>query len=200
MPLPIHKTLWKTFVSQDGKYSATATFHKITLDLDEVEDGGSRELPGEWMGEFNYPIRRFVAGFTGKTIQEAQQNFEKGVTTYIKLITKAGHEPEKQGLAGVTELLHKQTRSCVFQMELLDFPELPKSWRDVIYQVIPTSCLQLDYHQAALDELSVLLGKPLSQDKFVEWAYQTWHSKELARTASGLAISRQREEQVRQAV
>lgn len=188
------KTQWKIFRS--GQYSGLAMFYQPEPDVGE--DDSIYHLNGAWEGEFNFPVRRFVHAFQGKNVEETQLSFKNGVKTYLKKIAQIpGMEPEKQGLAGVQELMKSELKSRIFEMSLLDFPDgLQESWMGMLSEVIPTSHLSLDYHQQALDELAVLLKKPMAQDKFVEWADRVWHSKELARTPNGIALSRQRQKRI----
>ena len=176
---------WKTF--EHAGYSAVAVF----FDADP-EEGESQQ----WIGEFNFPIRRVCHAFFGKTIADARTEFEAGIEEYLNHIKKIPHfMPEPEGLGGVAYLIENERKSREFEFALLHFPpNLPPYFGLYLKETILMSMTSIEYNQSAVDELRVWLSASVVSDaEFHRWADRVWRQGELARTPAGLAISKSRE-------
>lgn len=178
--------IWQTFAH--AGYTAVAVF----FDADP-EDGQSQQ----WIGEFNFPIRRVRHAFFGKTIADARTEFEAGIDAYLSHIkTIPNFMPEPQGLDGVAQLIESERKSREYEFALLHFPaNLSPHFGRYLKEIILMSRTSIEYNQSAMDELQVLLTNRISDSDFQAWADRVWRQGELARTPAGLTISKSREVQ-----
>lgn len=176
------KTMWVEFSCKG--YSCTAIFYE-----------------NEWGGEFNFPIRRFVHSFFGKTQDEAEKEFQAGVEYYLSQIQSIpGLAPEKQGLEGALELLEMERRASEYEIQLLDWPsKISPEQKIEILELIRSTRRPISYNQAALDELTILMSK-CKGSGFKQWADHVWRLGQLETTPQGLARTRKRQEAARNAV
>lgn len=158
------------------------------------------EREGEWVGEFNYPVRRIVHAFNGKTLADARQQFERGVEIYYAHVEAVGIiRPEPEGLLGVAELMEMERRGREYELSILHWPEnIPSNFIFLIKDFVSLSRTGISYNQAALDELQVLLAAQpsISVKEFRNWAERVWRAGELERTPAGMHISKTREAEV----
>jgi len=153
---------------------------------------------GEWLGEFKFPIRRFVHCFFGDTSDAAESEFRAGIQIYLNSISQISNlRPESEGLAGIAELAEQERQSALWELQILDWPKICKPrYAAYIKNLATTSYAPISFNQAALDELSALMVRNpnISLREFKEWAGRVWRCHELERTREGLEIARKRNE------
>lgn len=158
------------------------------------------EREGEWAGEFNYPIRRVVHAFVGKSLEQVREQFVRGVEIYYAHVASVGViRPEPEGLLGVAELMEMERRGREFETSILHWPpNIPASFVLMIKDLVSLSRTTIGYNQSALDELQVLLAAQpfISVKEFRNWAERVWRAGELERTPAGMHISKNREAEV----
>ena len=177
-------TTWKEF--QHKNYTGVAVWFS--------EDD---KRHGEWVGEFNYPIRRVVHAFMGKTLEQAHAQFVRGVEAYYAQVSSVGMlRPEPEGILGVAELAEMDRRGREYELTILDWPPtIPQNFVLIVKDLVSLSRTTIGYNQSALDELRVLLeAQPaITLKAFRSWAERVWRRGELERTSAGMAISKNRE-------
>lgn len=178
---------WKEFVYKN--YSGVAVWFPPD---DERE--------GEWVGEFNYPIRRVVHAFVGNTLEQVREQFQRGVDIYYSQVEAVGMiRPEPEGLLGVAELMEMERRGREFETSILHWPpNIPPNFVLMIKDLVSLSRTTIGYNQAALDELQALFvaRSSISLKEFRNWAEHVWRRGELERTPAGMHISKTREVEV----
>jgi len=154
---------------------------------------------GQWGGEFNYPVRRFSHAFFGNTKAEAEKKFQAGVDFYLSQITQIPHHrPERQGMAGVLELMEFERIAADFELKLLIWPELPPQLKAEVATLMKSARRPIAYNQAALDELGLFALNQPTRIELSQWAQATWILGELERTQAGLAVARVRSNLVKE--
>ena len=154
------------------------------------------ERDGEWVGEFNYPVRRVAHAFCGRTIKEVLAEFMKGVEEYYNHVARVPlMRPEPEGLGGVLELMEMERRGREYELSILHWPPtIHPHFVLIIKDLVSMSHTTISYNQAALDELRALLeSKPsVTISEFCVWANRVWRKGELERTATGMVIGKAR--------
>lgn len=177
-------TIWKEFEHRGYKGIA------VWRPADEEQEG-------EWIGEFNYPVRRVAHAFIGKTQEEAYRQFMAGVDSYYCHVEQVPMmRPEPEGICGVMELMEMERRGREYELSILHWPlAIHPHFVLVIKDLVSMSHTSISYNQAALDELHALLeSRPtITLAQFRIWAERVWRKGELERTAAGICITKSRD-------